>query len=102
MDSCNHAEFTDPRGKGSCRKCGRWMPSPFPAEVVDEFFDRLREGLDGAGEEDPGPTFEWFKSTALRGSVRCVGWQSVPKTDTTTARLGVRLLTLPFSVGILS
>jgi hypothetical protein len=64
--NCDHQEFTDPRGKGSCRKCGRVIPDPFPAPVVDEFFDRLQEGLEGAGEGDPGPALDYYKLMALR------------------------------------
>jgi hypothetical protein len=64
--NCNHAEFTDPRGKGSCRKCGRVIPNPLTKECVDGFFGRLAEGLQGAGEGELGPAFDYYKLLATQ------------------------------------
>ena len=65
------AEFTDPRGKGSCRQCGRVLPpDPLTPERVDEFFGLLEEALQGAGKvplpPDPNPELDHFRWLATR------------------------------------
>jgi hypothetical protein len=66
---CDHQEFTDPRGRGSCRKCGRVIPNPLTPERVEEFFGLLEEALQGAGKvalpPDESPELDHFKALAI-------------------------------------
>lgn len=70
--------------RADCVRCGLVEgPDPLPPEVVDPFFDRLREALEGGGYlrvpgpgDPPDPTFDWYRDSChhrLRKGARVYG-----------------------------
>ena len=61
-----------------CAKCGKTVPdNPLPDDLVNDFFDHLRETLESAGKihrpgpgEPEDPRFAWFEARATQRLVK--------------------------------